>query len=173
MIFEHSELIRDIVLNARKSELRFQKQLDNVSAYMSRNKVAPAVQDRVKMWLNYTWSQQKSFDETEARRVYERPTSVQFLNTFISATWLLSSVHSAEVYRHLCKIRHFGTGYSVLLKLRDSIQSCKKFHNPLKVELGLGRVKEQSYRISDLPTDVLYLRLALPRAFLRFWWTLI
>ena len=28
--------IRDIVLNARKGELRFQKQLDNVAAYMSR-----------------------------------------------------------------------------------------------------------------------------------------
>ena len=67
MIFEYSDLFRDIVLNARKSELRFQKQLDNVSAYMSRNKVAPAVQDRVKMWLRYTWSQQKSFDETEVK----------------------------------------------------------------------------------------------------------
>ena len=28
--------IRDIVLNARKGELRFQKQLDNVAAYMNR-----------------------------------------------------------------------------------------------------------------------------------------
>ena len=59
--------IRDIVLNARKGELRFQKQLDNVAAYMNRNRVAPRVQARVKMWMNYTWSQQKSFDETEAR----------------------------------------------------------------------------------------------------------
>ena len=55
------------MLNARKGELRFQKQLDNVSAYMSRNRVASAVQDRVKMWLRYTWSQQKSFDETEVK----------------------------------------------------------------------------------------------------------
>ena len=34
-------------------------------SYMSRNRVAPRVQERVKMWMNYTWSQQKSFDETE------------------------------------------------------------------------------------------------------------
>ena len=27
--------------------------------------MAPRVQERVKMWMNYTWSQQKSFDETE------------------------------------------------------------------------------------------------------------
>ena len=66
--------IRDIVLNARKSELRFQKQLDNVSAYMNRNRVVSEVQDRVKMWMNYTWSQQKSFDETEARCKHENLT---------------------------------------------------------------------------------------------------
>ena len=66
--------IRDIVLNARKSELRFQKQLDNVSAYMNRNRVVSEVQDRVKMWMNYTWSQQKSFGETEARCKHENLT---------------------------------------------------------------------------------------------------
>ena len=83
--------IRDIVLNARKSELRFQKQLDNVTAYLNRNKVAQAVQDRVKMWLNYTWSQQKSFDETEARSMYESPTQCSF--QIGSSAFNISSMH--------------------------------------------------------------------------------
>ena len=46
---------------------------------MSRNRVAPRVQERVKMWMNYTWSQQKSFDETEVdtrRRQFYRLTSM-------------------------------------------------------------------------------------------------
>ena len=39
--------------------------MDAVAAYMSRNKVDRAVQRRVRMWMYYTWEQQKSFDEAK------------------------------------------------------------------------------------------------------------
>ena len=39
--------IRDIVGNARKNALDFQKQLDNITTYMNNNKVAKNVQVRI------------------------------------------------------------------------------------------------------------------------------
>ena len=57
--------IRDIVGNARRSSSAFQLQMDAISAYLNKNKVDKVVQNRVKMWLNYTWEMQKSFDENQ------------------------------------------------------------------------------------------------------------
>jgi hypothetical protein len=57
--------IKDIVNNVVKSQQEFQNQLDKIIAYMNKNKLSRNVQDRVKMWLNYTWRTQKSFDETQ------------------------------------------------------------------------------------------------------------
>ena len=57
--------IKDIVGNARKNSSAFQMQMDAITAYLNKNKVDKKVQHRVKMWLNYTWERQKSFDEKQ------------------------------------------------------------------------------------------------------------
>ncbi len=57
--------IKDIVANAVKNRQLFQKQIDAVTAYMNKHRLDAEVQERVKQWLNYTWTTQKSFDETQ------------------------------------------------------------------------------------------------------------
>ena len=57
--------IRDIVSNARRPTTQFQRRFDAVTKYMNDNKVNKSVQDRVKMWLSYTWSRQNIFDENK------------------------------------------------------------------------------------------------------------
>lgn len=57
--------IRDIVGNARRNEIIFQKEMDAIGAYMNKNKVNRHVQNRIRRWMDYTWTQQKSFDESQ------------------------------------------------------------------------------------------------------------
>ena len=57
--------IKDIVNNARRDRTQFQRRLDTVVKYMSDNRVAKPVQDRVKQWMTYTWQHHKIFDENK------------------------------------------------------------------------------------------------------------
>ena len=43
----------------------YRRRVDAVSNYMQKFKVPHLVQDRVKLWMKYTWEQQKSFDEND------------------------------------------------------------------------------------------------------------
>ena len=43
----------------------YRRRLDAVTSYMQKFKVPVLVQDRVKLWMLYTWEQQKSFDENK------------------------------------------------------------------------------------------------------------
>ena len=40
--------------------------MDALTIYMSKNRVAKSVQERVKRWMNYTWAHQNTFDENKA-----------------------------------------------------------------------------------------------------------
>ena len=57
--------IRDIVATSRHNIMAFQRRLDAVNVYLTDNKVSNHLQEKVKTWMNYTWAQQKTFDENK------------------------------------------------------------------------------------------------------------
>ena len=57
--------IRDILGTAMTHRNEYRKRLVAISNYMQKFKVPSMVQDRVKLWLQYTWEHQKIFNESE------------------------------------------------------------------------------------------------------------
>ena len=57
--------IRDILGTAMVHRNEYRRRLVAISNYMQKFKVPSMVQDRVKLWLQYTWEHQKIFNESE------------------------------------------------------------------------------------------------------------
>ncbi|XP_054154080.1 cyclic nucleotide-gated cation channel beta-3-like [Oppia nitens] len=56
--------IRDIVATATQNQTRYKEFMNKAVRYMSNMDLPKYLQKRVRLWLTYTWSQQKTFDET-------------------------------------------------------------------------------------------------------------
>ena len=48
-----------------KNKNDFRAKQSAINNYMQKYKVGPLVQDRVKLWMQYTWEQQKTLDENK------------------------------------------------------------------------------------------------------------
>ncbi|XP_004931049.1 cyclic nucleotide-gated cation channel beta-1 isoform X2 [Bombyx mori] len=57
--------IRDIIATATRARTEYRKALDGCARYLRRLNLPAALQRRVTLWFNYTWSQQRCFDEAK------------------------------------------------------------------------------------------------------------
>ncbi|CAH0726135.1 unnamed protein product, partial [Brenthis ino] len=55
--------IRDIIATATRAKTEYRKNIDGCSQYMRRLNLPVPLQRRVACWFNYTWNQQRCFDE--------------------------------------------------------------------------------------------------------------
>ncbi|XP_037068488.1 cyclic nucleotide-gated cation channel beta-3-like [Pollicipes pollicipes] len=61
--------IRDIVAKITRTRDEFRQIMDSTVRYMQHLSLPPALQERVRLWMHYTWRQQKSLDELKALEV--------------------------------------------------------------------------------------------------------
>jgi len=52
--------VRDIIATATRAETEYRRLLDQMLQYMSRLNLPAEIQAKVKLWLTYTWQQQKT-----------------------------------------------------------------------------------------------------------------
>ncbi|KAL0895086.1 hypothetical protein ABMA27_013546 [Loxostege sticticalis] len=57
--------IRDIIATATRARAEYRKTVDGCTRYLRRLNMPAALQRRVTCWFNYTWSQQRCFDEAK------------------------------------------------------------------------------------------------------------
>ncbi|KAJ2953886.1 hypothetical protein O0L34_g1512 [Tuta absoluta] len=57
--------IRDIIATATRAKTEYRKKVDGCQQFMRRLNIPAALQKRVTAWFNYTWSQQRCFDESK------------------------------------------------------------------------------------------------------------
>ena len=57
--------IRDILGTAMKNKNEFRKRQSAINSYMVKYKVPKVVQERVKLWMEFSWEQQKNCDENK------------------------------------------------------------------------------------------------------------
>ncbi|XP_053602705.1 cyclic nucleotide-gated cation channel beta-3 isoform X2 [Plodia interpunctella] len=57
--------IRDIIATATRARTEYRKKVDSTSRYLRQLNMPVALQRRVTCWFNYTWSQQRCFDESK------------------------------------------------------------------------------------------------------------
>ena len=51
--------IRDILGTAMRNKNEYRRRLIAITHYMQKFRVPPRLQDRVKLWLQYTWQQNR------------------------------------------------------------------------------------------------------------------
>ncbi|XP_059469350.1 cyclic nucleotide-gated cation channel beta-1 [Neocloeon triangulifer] len=56
--------VRDIIATATRGETEYRRLLDQMLQYMSRLNLPHELQCKVKLWLTYTWQEQKTLDES-------------------------------------------------------------------------------------------------------------
>ncbi|KAJ0182080.1 hypothetical protein K1T71_002802 [Dendrolimus kikuchii] len=56
--------IRDIIATATRARTEYRKTLDGCTRYLRRLNMPTSLQRRVAFWFNYTWNQQRCFDES-------------------------------------------------------------------------------------------------------------
>lgn len=57
--------IRDIIATATRARTEYRKTLDGCTRYLRKLNMPSSLQRRVALWFNYTWSQQRCFDESK------------------------------------------------------------------------------------------------------------
>ena len=64
-LISHLGNIRDILGTAMKNKNEFRKRQSAINSYMVKYKVPKVVQERVKLWMEFSWEQQKNCDENK------------------------------------------------------------------------------------------------------------
>ncbi|XP_039764566.1 cyclic nucleotide-gated cation channel beta-3-like isoform X2 [Pararge aegeria] len=57
--------IRDIIATASRAKTEYRKTMDGCTRYMRKLNMPASLQRRVMCWFNYTWNQQRCFDESK------------------------------------------------------------------------------------------------------------